>query len=471
MTSRLLIIGLMLFQMAAAPIQLLAGGFVASPTVTASSGIRISNNQAQIEFPAKITFEVDLESSVDIQEVVLEYGVEQLTCGKLVAKSYPDFTPGKKVSINWSWEMKQSGSLPPGAKIWWRWSATDASGATLTSDEQKVTWIDNTHPWKSLTASKITLHWYSGDSAFGKDLLNTAVNSLDYLNKNLGLKSDDMIDLYIYANSQDLSETVYFQPDWTGGLAYPENDIVLIGISPDVLVWGKHAETHELTHVLVGHLTFSCLGDLPTWLSEGLAKWSEGEWDQDSQAQLKEAIASDDLISVRSLSSSFPEDSTKANLAYTQSQSLVTFLINEYKQEKMLKFLGILRDGTTADEALKQVYGFDQEGLEDAWRAKMGAKARSAVAVTPTPLSDPTPVPTIVPISGVPPVVTLGPTSSVPETATETAPLIPGGSSSLFGGGTVALVCGSILCLLLVIAIIVAVIFFARKQGKERTNS
>jgi hypothetical protein len=465
MHFNLLMTGLILFQV-------LAASFGAAP-----SPITASNNQAQLSFPEKITFSVDLKSSAEIKTVELEYGVNQLTCGSLVSKSFPDFEPANSVSVEWSWPMKQSGSLPTGAKIWWRWHVTDASGNSLVTDSQSVIWIDSEHPWKTLSQGGINLHWYNGDQTFGKDLLSTAVKSLDMLHQDIGLKPDGEINIYIYANSQDLSNTIYFQPDWTGGLAYPENNIILIGISEDVMEWGRHAVTHELTHVLVGHYTFTCLGDVPTWLNEGMAKYSEGEWDKDAQTQLKEAISSDELMSVRSLSSSFPEDSTKANLAYTQSQSLVSFLIKEYKPDKMLALLGNLRDGITIDEALKKVYGFDQDGLEDAWRTSVGAKPRSNTSeqVTPTAEGVATTVPTIQPISAVPPATTLSPTV-IPPTAPpfEGSTIVPtpsaekDGTSNTFYILIVVGVCG--LCLV-GIAIIVVIVLIIRSQKKKGTNS
>ena len=35
--------------------------------------------------------------------------------GEVIAKAFPQFTPGKTVEAEWTWEMRQSGSLPPGA--------------------------------------------------------------------------------------------------------------------------------------------------------------------------------------------------------------------------------------------------------------------------------------------------------------------------------------------------------------------
>src|SRR6185436_14320735 len=143
---------------------------------------------------------------------------------------------------------------------------------------------------------------------------------------------------------------------------------------------------------LVGHLAFTCLGSIPTWLNEGLAVYGEGGPEGDMQALFENAVTDNTLISVRSLSGNFSEDPTKAGLSYSESYSLVNFLIEEYGQEKMLALLRALRDGATVDEALQITYGFNIEGLEDAWREKIGAAPRAASGNIET-----TPIPTIVP--------------------------------------------------------------------------
>ena len=68
-----------------------------------------------------------------------------------------------------------------------------------------------------------------------------------------------------------------------------------------------------------------------------------------------EALKDNTLLPVRSLSGGFSEDPTKADVSYTQSYSLVKFLIDKYGQDKMLNLLRTLRDGATVDEALQQI--------------------------------------------------------------------------------------------------------------------
>ena len=302
----------------------------------------------------------------------------------MVAKAFPQFTPGKQVDTEWTWEMLQSGSLPPGSQLWWRWRITDANGNETVTDTKTATWLDETHNWKTVqNGDYLRLHYYEGNQSYINTLSQAAADGLKFNETQSGLKADEPIDLYIFANTDDMKDAILYEPSWTGGQAFPAQNIVIIGIAPNEMDWGKDAIIHELTHVLVGHLTFSCLGDVPTWLNEGLAVYSEGQLDQGSQNQLDQAISDNTLLSVRSLSGGFSEVSDKALLSYSQSYSLVKFLIETYGQDKMTALLVTLRDGTAIDEALQKTYGFDVEGLEDTWRQAIEAEPR-AVSAQPT---------------------------------------------------------------------------------------
>jgi hypothetical protein len=227
-----------------------------------------------------------------------------------------------------------------------------------------------------------------------------------------------------------MRDAVLYEPGWTGGEAFPPYNIVIIGISQDILDWGKLTEAHELTHVVTGHITFNCLWSVPTWLDEGLAMYSEGKLEASSQEQFDQAVRDDSLMSLRSLSGGFSEKADKADLSYSESFSVVKFLVETYKRDKMTALLTALRDGNTADEALQAVYGFDTDGLEDAWRKGINAKAR-AVTGAATPTVVPTFVPTIRPVSGIP-----GANITPVATPVVTAAAKPAATSATTGSAT-----------------------------------
>lgn len=377
---------------------LLSFSLLAVTSTPAYAQANVTENEVIFNFPESATFRATITGGSEIRSVVLEYGNEQETCGEVIAKAFPEFSPGTTVDAEWTWEMRQSGSLPPGAKLWWRWRVVDANGQETISETKTATWLDDNHNWKTINEGQINFHWYRGDEAFARDLLTAAQNGLEFNETQSGLTADSPIDIYIFADTNDLRDAILYEPSWTGGQAFPDQDIVILGISQSDLDWGRDAIVHELTHVLVGHLTFTCLGDVPTWLNEGLAVYSEGELDPNSQAQLDDAIQNDTLLSVRSLSSGFSEVPDRAYLSYSQSYSVVKHLIETHGQDEMTALLTSLRDGLTIDQALLQTYGFDVEGLEDEWRKAIGARPRT-VAAQPTAQPTPTYVPTIVPVS------------------------------------------------------------------------
>jgi hypothetical protein len=387
----------------------------------AQANIQVVNDAASLAFPDTIDFKAGFQGSGNITSVVLEYGSYQLTCGTVEAKAFPTFTPGKDVQVDWTWEMRQSGSLPPGASVWWRWQVSDSTGAQFTSPTQTVTWLDSTHPWQTITGGEINLHFYEGGTSFAQQLHDAAAQAMVRLSRDVGVSAASPVDFYIYANKNDLQASVLYSPSWAGGQAFAEDNIVIIAISPDQLDWGKSTEAHELTHVLVGHLTFSCLGFIPTWLSEGLAMYGEGGPEAASQAQFDQAKAADQIPSLRSLTGGFSEEADRADLSYTEAYSVVNYLILTYGRDKMTALLLDLRDGQTIDEALHAVYGYDTDSLDAAWRTSIGAATHGGASLA-TPVSTPTQVPTFVPVGAAP--LGVAP-ATLPPSASETATATP----------------------------------------------
>ncbi len=353
-----------------------------------------------IEFPERLTFRARIENSSQIERVLLEYGVEQRTCGEVTALAFPEASSSAPEDYTWTWDMRQSGSLPPGATVWYRWRVIDKAGNQQESALQRVSWLDESRAWKTSKKGNLALHWYEGSPQFAQDLLDTAVQALERLGRDTGVTPQSEIHIYIYGSTEDMRKDILYQPGWTGGLAFSSHSIVTIGISPDQIEWGKRTIAHELTHVLVGQLSFSCLGSVPTWLNEGIAVYGEGGPDQTSLVRLNAAINEDTLMPVRVLSGNFSEDPVRADLSYAESFSLVEYLVTTFGREKLLDVFAHLREGIPIEDALQQVYGFGIDGLEDRWRTHVGAPPRRETGIQPTATMIPTPVPTYRPISG-----------------------------------------------------------------------
>jgi hypothetical protein len=347
----------------------LAAILVITPTIAHSQGgISVQDSSAQIYFPSALVFNIKAQSQKDIVKFRLHYQVDRMNYAPVTDEAWPEFTPSPKVQAQWVWDMRKA-SLPAGATVTYWWTIEDATGDSLTTPAQKVRFDDLRYNWQKVTSGQISLFWYQGSQSFIDQLMAACQQALDRLAQDTGVHLEQPVSIYIYVSSEDLQGAMVFPQEWTGGVAFTEYGIIAIGIPTNELNWGKGALAHELGHMVTHQITFSPYGaNLPFWLDEGLAMYAEGEPDAYLESVLQKAIDKNNLISVRSLASPFSAIPEEAYISYAESQSLIRFLIQNYGRDKMLQLLNLFKEGNTYDDALTQVYGFDQDGLDAIWQ-------------------------------------------------------------------------------------------------------
>ena len=364
---------------------LLTPGLAACTTTTEPpqemeiDGFRILLSDPEVHFPDFISFAITAESDSDISRLSLQYQVDKLSAIPVTSVAFPDFEEGYRVEATWKWEMRRTGGLPPGTTVSYWWLINDVDGGTAQTPVQTLSFDDLRFSWKTKESDDIRLLWYEGRDSFAEDLLTAAGQAIERLRTDVGATLTMPAEIYVYASYDDLREAMVFPQEWTGGAAYPDYNTIAIGIPLSGLEWGKRAISHEIAHLVVHQAIFSGYGvELPTWLSEGLAMYSEGTLSPDFNVRLQDAIDQDRVFSVRSLSSSFPADEESARLAYAQSYSLVSFLLEEHGgKEKMIQLLDAFKNGSGYVEALDTVYALDVDQLNDEWRAYVGLAATS----------------------------------------------------------------------------------------------
>ena len=314
-------------------------------------------SEATLQFPESISFHLEISGQRSIENIDVEFGTNHVfSCA---STSYwtarTDIDPGEEVSVTWDWDMRRRGSMPPGAAIWWRWRVTDDEGREFLTPRQETAFADERFDWQSHTDGNVTFHWYNGGDDFGRRIADGVRSGLETLE--LGKELVEPISVFVYESSQDVQGAVLFAQTWTGGLAYVQHNIILITVNPAEFERDLPGVVHELAHLLVEEVTFNCFGGLPTWLDEGLAVYAEGGLPDLQQIAIEEAIANDDLISLRSLNSSFPAGHSGAILSYALSYSLVDYLLDTHGWPKMQELLAVFSLGSTDEKAILQVYG------------------------------------------------------------------------------------------------------------------
>lgn len=352
----------------------------------------VSENMAVANFPHTVTFSLQ---TIPGHSASLSYGVDKTSCLDVASQvPVPVDSDGR---AEWTWIMSRSGNPPPGATVWWEWTVVDENGRQTTTPRQTLTLADNRFNWRLVEAENIRLYWYQGERV-GPLLLDAAVAGLTTLENDMGISLDSPVTIYIYDSSEAMRQALLYVQAWAGGVAFVDYNTILMGVPPHTVdSWGKPTVRHELAHLVIGQFGRSCVGGgRPNWLEEGLAVYAEGPPSERVRRDIEAGIEQNRFEPLRSLIGSFPAHDSQATMAYSQSYSVVNYLLERYGPELMQALLLELAAGTGYDAALESVYGFNTDGLEVAWRQAIGAPARS-IPPTPQPLGS-LPLATLAPL-------------------------------------------------------------------------
>lgn len=350
----------------------------AQPTAAA---VAVAQDAAEYRFAESMTFRLAASADVPIEDVVLRYVIG---ADGIRNRRIPSFTPGPRVEAVHD-ETLVRGQIPPASEIRWWWTVTTADGRVAETEPRSFVYLDQAFDWQSLDAPDVRVWWYDADRSFAEEIQARTREALDKLGDLIGSLPDRRIEIVAYQSQEDLRPALVDR-----GGTY-ETRLATLGarVATDILVLdaGTRGQdlyevlTHELSHVVLNlHFDEEYI-DAPLWLDEGLAMYVEGPLAPDEQAELDQAIESDTLMSVRSLTS-FPGDASLVPLAYAESRDIVAFLIASGGEAKFRRFLDAIGDGASGPEqALEDVYGYDQLTLYQAYRAHHGLSE----AATPSP--------------------------------------------------------------------------------------
>ncbi|HET8943441.1 MAG TPA: peptidase MA family metallohydrolase, partial [Dehalococcoidia bacterium] len=276
--------------------------------------------------------------------------------------------------------------LAPGTTIEYHWEVTDAAGNTGRTAEATYFYDDDRFEWSHLEQAGVTIYYYAGDEGDARAMLDVASESITKMSALLGGTVDFPVKVWIYDSVDDMrpalprrSET-YEDSVITAGIRITTDTVLVLGeASFDTL-------RHELTHVVTAASGESALGTLPAWLDEGTAVYGQEDPEGFGDA-IANAIDRGNVLSLRSITSS-PGDASKVNLFYGQSWHIVKYLVDTYGEEKFAALFATIKGGKRIDSALEAVYGFDQDGLEDEWRAANNLPPRTTPEPTEPPAQD-----------------------------------------------------------------------------------
>ena len=249
-----------------------------------------------------------------------------------------------------------------------------AYGLTIPGEWLSPDLASDRFDWQTLETEALKVSWYQGDASFGKSALDAANAGLESINKFLTLELAQPIEVYIYANIDDLHSVL--GPDsepWVAGHADPATNRIQVVIEPgsEQGIQMEQRIPHELMHVLLYRHVGAGYSNLPAWFREGMATLAELYPNADYARVLTEADAANHLIPLRELCISFPADTGQAFLAYAESRSFTDFLRSKYGSEGLLTLGAFYADGVDCEQGTERAFNSSLASLESQWQLSL----------------------------------------------------------------------------------------------------
>lgn len=356
----------------ALPLALLAALALGSSPAAAQQGVATLRSTHAAVFPRELVFRLDASSDRRLTRSGLYYRV-----GEGPSTVYVNVPiRGDRAIVAEHRVNLQRRYIPPGAEIRYYWSVEDDQGRVTRGQVVQMQLQDSRFSWNRVNAGPIHVYWYAGGQEFGQAVAGYALQTFNRLTQDVGFRPERPISIFLYGSLDDFRGGLTpAAQNWTGGLAFARERVILVPAPPnqDGVEVARRSIPHEISHVLVHLATDNPYGDIPHWLSEGLAQRAEGTVDEGMVARVLQAQRENRLISVRALGSSFPPDEEQALLSYAQSESLVRFILEEHGRESMARLLATFREGATYDEAVQRALNVTIDELDGRWRASLGA--------------------------------------------------------------------------------------------------
>ncbi len=215
-------------------------------------------------------------------------------------------------------------------------------------------------------------YFHAQDERLMRSLIDQAEELRRGIVEDLGIEFEERTKVYLAPSSQKFQEIQPGGkiPSWSVGVAYPSLNLIILK-SPRATKRG-HIDLgkvfkHEFTHISLG-IAFRGREKVPRWLDEGLAMYESREWDLSRVSTMTRAVLTDSLIPLSEITHFFPQEAYRAELAYSESFYLISFLISRYGKEDFHRFIKEYSGGKELKEVLMGVYGIRLKELEEKWR-------------------------------------------------------------------------------------------------------
>ncbi len=355
----------------------------APAAVLAQAPIIVVSDQTHNEFPRGVSFSVTINAAAPTKEVRLQYHLAPDGTG---ATAVATCTGAANVTCTFSLVSGNGITIIPGAEVTYHWEIEDTAGNKLSTDDKLYVHEDTRFTFSKLIQDNVTVYYHDGTSKQAASVLSAAAETLTKVGALERTQVAFPVKVFLYATADEMQPAI--APGGAGRGVQILGEVVYSDtamVSADVSL--LDITRHEVAHIVTREATKGPFG-IASWMNEGISVYSQSHLLSGHAEALQSAIDSDNVLTFKELNSSASGSvSNTVGVFYGQSGSIIKFLVDTYGADKFADLIKVFKDGTTPDKGFQTVYGFDQLGMENAWRASVGLPARAGSAA---PTAQPT---------------------------------------------------------------------------------
>ena len=426
-----------LFIIVAVVICFLSAGAIVRQPVAAQQDISVIDQGVENRFPDGLRFYIEAESATAIEEIrvyVRKLGQSSRSVYRVV-----EFEPGTSISGEAMFRSQTSNEyIPPGTRLSYYFDIRTQDGARLETEPDVIVYLNRGLDWDSVSSGLINVYYYRYNDQSeerAKRVLSVVADTYAFMRPALGVEITEPMNIVVYSNYADMQDAqppksqVAQQQLRTLGQAFTTERTLTVDGSTDIFIGDNILTTaaHEFTHLLVADAAGSAYNQVPAWLNEGLAVYSERSGGTEFNNFVAAAIRNDQVPPLASLRtySGTPRETLRN---YGLGHAVVSYMIDSYGEAKMSELFAALRTSHGFEKAVGDAYGLTVPELDNQWRKSVGL-APLDLATPPLPPLQVLPTRRPTPTSAPPPAqtdaVAAAPPTVVPPAATPAGQVEP----------------------------------------------
>jgi peptidase MA superfamily protein len=352
--------------------------WIASGAAQSGRLVSVESSTATSNFPDDMTFELSASVQGKIRKVDLVYQESSLATLELLPG---DFQQDNNQLTATARADLATYYVPAGIDLTYHWVVTFDDDAVQETDASVVTWIDNRFEWDKREGAGVEVYSYDRSDKFMDFVMETADKAVQDMIALYNPPKVLPIRIWLYESGKDFAGTqAANSQEWAAGAAYPSLQVILGVIPKNSKSEVNRILPHEISHQILAQATINPYNAPATWIDEGLAVVAQIGGKDHYEGDVRDAYHKGELISLRSLISSFPYDPSQASLAYGESYLVMQFVLDQYGPESIQAIIAAYRDGNSQDEVIEKALGMSIEELEQAWLDQFGQSSLDGLA-------------------------------------------------------------------------------------------